>query len=249
MTVELHDKVAVVTGGSRGIGAETARLLACDGAEVVVNYRDKAKRAEHVVAGIVAAGGRARAVRADLTDAEQLDAMFGQLERIDVLVLNASGGMERDADPGYALRLNRDAQVDVVERAVPLMPAGARVVFVTSHQAHFHGRRPGVDAYENVARSKRAGEDALRERLAWLAGKGISLVVVSGDMIDGTITVTLLDRMRPGLIEARKAEAGAIPTVEEFAAEVAAAATADVPSGHTIYVGGQDYLTGGEHRA
>jgi len=195
-----------------------------------------------VVREIEEHGGRAVAVQADLTDAAQLDAMFEQVERVDVLVLNASGGMERDADPGYALRLNRDAQLAVVDRAAGRMPPGSRVVFVTSHQAHFHGRRPGVDAYENVARSKRAGEDALRERLPWLAGRGIGLVVVSGDMIDGTITVTLLNRMQPGLIDARRAEAGTIPTVEEFAAEVAAAAVAEVPDGHTIYVGGADYL-------
>jgi hypothetical protein len=61
-------------------------------------------------------------------------------------------------------------------------------------------------------------------------------------MIDGTITVTLLDRMQPGLIDARRAKAGTIPTVEEFAAEVAEAAIADLPAGHTVYVGGADYL-------
>jgi hypothetical protein len=123
------------------------------------------------------------------------------------------------------------------------MPRGSRVVFVTSHLAHFHGSRPGVVAYEAVARSKRAGEDALRARMPWLAGRGISLVVISGDMIEGTITVTLLNRMQPGLIEARLEQAGAIPTVEEFAAEVAAATTASVATGHTFYVGSTDYLT------
>jgi 3-oxoacyl-[acyl-carrier protein] reductase len=60
----LTGKVALVTGGSRGIGAETARLLARDGAQVVVNYRDKAKRAEQVVREIEEHGGRAVAVRA-----------------------------------------------------------------------------------------------------------------------------------------------------------------------------------------
>ena len=241
---ELDGKVALVTGSSRGIGAETARRLARAGAQVVINYRDKARRAEQVVQQIGA--DRAIAVRADLTDAAQVEAMFNRVRavhgRLDVLVLNASGGMERDADPGYALRLNRDAQLEVATMAAELMPAGSRIVFVTSHQAHFHGRRPGVAAYEAVARSKRAGEDALRERLPGLAERGIGLVVVSGDMIDGTITVTLLDRMEPGLIDARREQVGTIPTVEEFAAAVAAAATADVPSGHTVYVGGADYL-------
>ena len=67
-------------------------------------------------------------------------------------------------------------------------------------------------------------------------------MVVSGDMIEGTVTATLLDRANPGAIEARRAEAGRLYTVAEFAAAIAAAATAEVPSGHTEYVGGADYF-------
>ncbi|RIJ66992.1 SDR family NAD(P)-dependent oxidoreductase [Nakamurella silvestris] len=239
--------VVLVTGSSRGIGAETARRLAGTlGARVVINYRDKAKRAERVVAEIEAAGGEAIAVKADLTDpaavAAMVEAVRSTWGRLDLLVLNASGGMERDADPGYALRLNRDAQVSLVDTALPLMAAGSRIVFVTSHQAHFHGRQPGIDAYEAVARSKRAGEDALRARIDEFTAAGIDLVVVSGDMIEGTITVTLLDRAQPGVVAARMEKAGSIPTLVDFAAEVTSAATDPHPTGHTVYVGGEDYL-------
>ena len=122
-------------------------------------------------------------------------------------------------EEGYALKLNRDAQVNMLNAAVPLMPEGSRVVFVTSHQAHFINTVPTMPEYEPVARSKRAGEDALRELVPNLAEKGISLVVVSGDMIEGTVTATLLDRSNPGAIEARRAEAGKLYSVEEFAAE------------------------------
>jgi 3-oxoacyl-[acyl-carrier protein] reductase len=115
-------------------------------------------------------------------------------------------------------------------------------VFVTSHQAHFINSVPTMPAYEPVARSKRAGEDALRELIPNLAEKGISLVVVSGDMIEGTVTATLLDRSTPGAIEARRAEAGKLYSVEEFAQVVAGMATADVESGHTEYAGGADYF-------
>lgn len=244
---EQAGRVVLVTGASRGIGAQTARLLGRAGASVVVNYRDKAKRAHQVVQDIVADGGHAMAVQADLTNPTQVDGMFAQISithgRLDALILNASGGMERDASPDYALRLNRDAQLGVLDRACALLPPGARVVYVTSHQAHFHGSTPGIAAYEAVAKSKRAGEDALRARIPQLAVHGISLVVVSGDMIEGTITVTLLDRAQPGVLNIRREQAGAIPTIADFAAEVAAAVTADVPSGHTIYVGGADYLS------
>jgi NAD(P)-dependent dehydrogenase (short-subunit alcohol dehydrogenase family) len=242
--------VVLITGASRGIGAETARLLSRQaGARVIVNYREKRRRADAVVADVTGAGGSALALRADLTRPDEVGSMLAAARsawgRIDVLILNASGGMERDADAGYALRLNRDAQLGLVDAAAGLMPPGARIVFVTSHQAHFHGQRPVISAYEPVARSKRAGEDALRERIPELSGRGIDLVVVSGDMIEGTTTVMLLDRAQPGLVSARRAQAGRIPTIEEFAAAVAAAATGRHPTGHTIYIGGPDYLTAG----
>ena len=72
----LAGRVALVTGSSRGIGADTVRYLAAAGASVVVNYRSKAPRAEKVVAEIEAAGGTAIAVGADLTDAASVAAMF-----------------------------------------------------------------------------------------------------------------------------------------------------------------------------
>jgi NAD(P)-dependent dehydrogenase (short-subunit alcohol dehydrogenase family) len=243
---QLENKTAIVTGSSRGIGAEVAKLLAGEGAAVVINYRQKAPRANKVVAEIEAAGGRAVAVGADLTTQEGVQSLvsaamenFGSL---DVLVLNASGGMESGVEEDYALKLNRDAQVNMLNSAVAVMPEGSRVVFVTSHQAHFIDTVPTMPEYEPVARSKNAGELALRALLPNLEDRGISLVVVSGDMIEGTVTATLLDRANPGAIEARRQEAGRLYSVAEFAAEVAKMATAEVPSGHTEYVGGADYF-------
>jgi len=144
--------VVLITGASRGIGAETARQLSSQvGARIIVNYREKRRRAEKVVADIVGSGGEALAIQADLTSPAEVASMITTIkttrERIDVLILNASGGMEREADPGYALRLNRDAQLNLVDGAAELMPAGGRIVFVTSHEAHFHGQRPTIDSY------------------------------------------------------------------------------------------------------
>ncbi len=244
---QLEHKAAIVTGSSRGIGAEVAKLLAAEGAGVVVNYRQKAPRANKVVAGIEAGGGRAVAVGADLTSPEGpaalVDAALDSFGSLDLLVLNASGGMETGVEDDYALKLNRDAQVNMLTAAAAQMKPGSRVVFVTSHQAHFINSVPTMPEYEPVARSKRAGEDALRARIPELEEKGITLVVVSGDMIEGTVTATLLDRANPGAIEARREEAGRLYSVEEFAAEVARMALADVPAGHTEYVGGGDYLS------
>jgi NAD(P)-dependent dehydrogenase (short-subunit alcohol dehydrogenase family) len=243
--------VVLITGASRGIGAETARQLSRHaGARIAVNYREKRRRADRVVTDIVSAGGEAMAVQADLTKPDQVTRMLATIKaawgRIDRLILNASGGMERGADPGYALRLNRDAQVSLVTSAAGLMPAGSRIVFVTSHQAHFHRDQPTISAYEPVAQSKRAGEHALRAKIPGLAQQSIDLVVVSGDMIEGTTTVMLLERAVPGIVDARRDQAGYIPTIEDFAAAVTSAALLPHPTGHTIYVGGSDYLE--EHR-
>lgn len=237
----LAGKVALVTGSSRGIGADTVRYLAEAGADVVINYRNKAPRAEKLAAQLRELGRRALVVGADLTDPASVERMFGEVRaefgRLDILVLNASGGMESGMAEDYALTLNRDAQLSVLDTALPLLQEGARVVFVTSHQAHFIRTTPTMPEYEPVARSKRAGEDALRQRIPELAEKGIGFTVVSGDMIEGTITATLLERANPGAIAVRREAAGRLYNVAEFAAEVARAAVDPVPADNTRLVG------------
>jgi NAD(P)-dependent dehydrogenase (short-subunit alcohol dehydrogenase family) len=237
----LSGKTALVTGSSRGIGADTARYLAQAGANVVINYRNKAPRAEKLATELRDLGVQVLVVGADLTDPESVQAMFDEVGRtfgaLDILVLNASGGMESGMAEDYALLLNRDAQVSVLETALPLLGEGSRVVFVTSHQAHFIRTTPTMPEYEPVALSKRAGEDALRERIPALTERGVEFVVVSGDMIEGTITATLLERANPGAIAARREDAGKLYNVSEFAAEVALAALEPVPAGNTRLVG------------
>jgi len=237
----LRGKTALVTGSSRGIGADTVRYFAEAGADVVINYRNKAPRAQKLATQLGELGVRAVPIAADLTDQASVDAMFAEVAEafggLDVLVLNASGGMEAGMAEDYALLLNRDAQVRVLEAAMPLMPAGSRVVFVTSHQAHFIRTTPTMPEYEAVALSKRAGEDALREKIPALTERGIEFVVVSGDMIEGTITATLLNRLNPDAIASRREAAGRLYNVSEFAAEVAQAAVEPVPAEHLRLVG------------
>ncbi len=244
----LSGKRVLVTGSSRGIGADTVRYLAEAGASVVVNYRNKEARALKLVAEIEQFGGTAIAVGADLTDEASVGAMMDTVRErwggLDVLVMNASGGMESGMGEDYAMRLNRDAQVGLLRAARPLLGVGSRVVFVTSHQAHFIREVPTMPEYEPVALSKRAGEDALRDLIPELAADGIEFVVVSGDMIEGTITATLLERANPGAISARKEAAGKLYNVSEFAAEVASAVVEPVPEGNTRYVGDVAGFTG-----
>jgi hypothetical protein len=76
-----------------------------------------------------------------------------------------------------------------------------------------------------------------------LEADGIEFVVVSGDMIEGTVTATLLDRANPGAIESRKAAVGKLYNVQEFAAEIARAAVEPVPADNTRLVGDVSYFT------
>lgn len=238
------NQIVLVTGASRGIGAEVARQLAEPDTHVIVNYREKAKRAETVADGIRDLGGQASTVAADISDEDSAAAMITEIGRrfgrLDTLVLNASGGLEQGADAGYAMRLNRDAQRRLVELALPLMPPGARIVFVTSHQAHFYPHKAVPKGYAPIALSKRAGETALHGMRHEFDRRGIHFTVVSGDMIDGTIIIRLLQRRDPGAVDARRAHAP-LPTIEEFAAAIAGAARSPYHPG-IVYVGGSDYL-------
>lgn len=94
----LRDRVAVVTGASRGIGRAIALALAAEGANVAINYASSSGAADEVVAEITAAGGSAIALQADVSKADQVDALFNAVTqkwgRIDILVNNA--GITRD---------------------------------------------------------------------------------------------------------------------------------------------------------
>ena len=220
-------------------------MMAEQGADVAINFRSKGSRAEQVAAQIRSLGRRAFLAQADLTEASSVEAMARTIQNtfvhLDILVLNASGGLEKGKPASYAMDLNLTAQVRMLEAALPLMREGGCVVFVTSHLAHFYGRKPVYASYEAIAASKKAGEDALRSRLPDFESRGLRLAIVSGDMIEGTITPKLLERTSRGLIETRRGQAGALPTVQEFAAAiVAAAADAGSPNGHVSFVGSID---------
>ena len=246
MRLPLTDKVSLVTGSSRGIGAATALKLAELGSDVALNFRTKAPRAQEVAEQIRALGRRVLAVQADLTLESDLTRMMATVQqnfaRLDILILNASGGLEKGKAEDYAMALNNTAQLRTAELASRLMPRGSRIVFVTSHWAHFYGATPVAPSYEVVAKSKHAGEEALRSYAPELENRGISLLIISGDAIEGTITPRLLERQSPGVLTRRLGETQTLPTVDEFAEAIAQTALdATLPTGHVVFVGRTDH--------
>ena len=126
----LKDKVAIITGGSRGIGRSIAERLAQEGATVVVNYCKSADKAQEVVKGIEEKGGYAFAVQADVSKVSDIQRLFqeiiGKYGRIDIVVANA--GM-----------FNSKSVVDTTEEDFDAMVAlNAKGVFFTLQEAARH---------------------------------------------------------------------------------------------------------------
>jgi 3-oxoacyl-[acyl-carrier protein] reductase len=139
---KLSGKVAIVTGSSKGIGAGIAERLAADGASVVVNYSRSAQEAEIVVDRIAAAGGKAFAVKADLSRPEQIqlliDSALERFGRLDILVNNA-GVYKADSLEGLTaasfdehFNLNVRGLLLTTQAAARALPAGGVVVNISS---------------------------------------------------------------------------------------------------------------------
>lgn len=205
-------RIALVTGASKDVGAEVARQLALAGTHVVVHHHQDTQRADALVSSIREQGGQASIWAADIFDEADTTAMIddiaGRFGRLDTMVLTASNGLDAAMDPGYAMRRNRDAQRRLALSAIPLMPAGGRILFVTSHQAHFFPDKAVPKGYAATAASMRAGETALYALRPEFARAGIGFTVVSGDMVDGFAT-TIVDSAHtanpPGIVYVGKA--------------------------------------------
>jgi 3-oxoacyl-[acyl-carrier protein] reductase len=142
MSNKLEGKAAIVTGGSRGIGAAIAKRLAADGAKVAITYTKGADAAAAVVAAIERAGGTAIAIQADAADAaaskaavEKTVAAFG---RLDVLVNNAGTAIPRKFEEATLEELDRVIDINirgtfvVTQAALKHMTRGGRIILIGS---------------------------------------------------------------------------------------------------------------------
>ncbi|MHC2337357.1 SDR family NAD(P)-dependent oxidoreductase [Bradyrhizobium sp. USDA 4454] len=192
MTKKLSGKVALVTGGSRGIGAASARALAAEGASVAISYVASPEKAEAVVAELKSKGVAARAYKADQASASDVDELVKTVAkdfgRLDILVNNAgvaSGGAVDDpkADIATLARqeaINVDGVITAIRAASKLMGEGGRIVTVGSMLAD-RASFPGLADY--VA-SKAAVVGYTKGAARDLGPRGITVNVVQPGSID-----------------------------------------------------------------
>ncbi|MFI7004462.1 SDR family NAD(P)-dependent oxidoreductase [Nocardia sp. NPDC050175] len=239
--------VAVVTGGSRGIGARICERLVAAGFEVHFCYRRAQRRAEATVTRLRKSypDAAAHCYQADITEPAALAEFAAKVgetgSAVTTLVLNASGGMEHDAPPGYADVVNGDAQVAVLEAFAPLLRPDASVIYLTSVQSHGFGTIDEFDSYYAIARSKHRGEQLVGR---WTNGRAIAMTTVVSDMVEGTPAALLMDLREPAASEDRRRAAlrsgAALPTVDAVAGQVERAVLARRAPGSWV-----DYVAGG----
>ena len=189
--IDLTGRRALVTGGSRGIGAATARLLAGAGADVVVGFRSRASDARAVVDDLVTRGRRAHAIAADLGDRAEADRLVRDahefLGGLDIFVGNAGIWPVEEADVmamddarwARTMRENVDSMFYTTRAAARLMAEGGRIVLVSSTA----GQR-GEAFHADYAASKGAMISFVKSLAIELAPKGITVNCVAPGWVD-----------------------------------------------------------------
>lgn len=188
-------KIALITGGSRGLGKSTALKLAEAGADVILTYHAQADAAQEVVAGIEALGGRAVALQLDTGDTGAFDGFAGQLadalevtwgrKTFDFLVNNAGHGVHaafadtEEAQFDGLVQVHFKGVFFLTQRLLPLIADRGRIVMLSSGLARFP--MPGFAAYASV---KGAIEVLTRYLAVELGPRGITVNTVAPGAIE-----------------------------------------------------------------
>jgi 3-oxoacyl-[acyl-carrier protein] reductase len=213
-TKKFSNKVAVVTGASKGIGAEIARQLAAEGAAVVVNYASSKSGADKVVAGIAKAGGKAIAVQGDVSKQDDIIRLFAETKkafgRLDVLVNNAGV---------YAFGALGDATVEEFNRQYNLNVLG--LLLTTREAVKYFGDAGG--SVVNIGSV--VGKAAIPNSSIYSSTKA------AVDSITRTLSVELgpkkirVNSLNPGMVETEGTTSAGITTEESEFKKVIEAAT------------------------
>lgn len=237
----LDGKVALVTGGSRGIGAATAVRLAREGADVAVSYVNGKEAAEDVVRAVEALGRRAVALRADTGDATEaagvVDAAAEALGGLDILVNNAGVGVLGPLDTLSLADVDRVLGINVrgvflaSQAAAARLPEGGRIITIGSCMAQ-RVPGPGGTLY---ATSKAALAGLTKALARELGGRGITANLV----LPGPIDTDMNPADGPYASgQAAMTALGRFGTAEEVASTVAHLAGATYVTGAELSVDG-----------
>lgn len=185
----LAGKVALITGGSRGIGRAITLKLAEEGADVVINFFRKKSTAESTAQEARDRGVKAHIIKANVGEPEQIGSMFDEIEsqfgRLDILVNNAASGVARSAldldDRGWdwTMDINARAFLLCAQRAARLMKSGGKMVSISSL-----GSRLVLPIYTAVGVSKAALEALTRYLAIELAPRGICVNGIAAGAVE-----------------------------------------------------------------
>jgi 3-oxoacyl-[acyl-carrier protein] reductase len=223
----LSNKIALVTGGSRGIGAGIAKRLAADGASVAITYTKGAAAAAAVVAEIEGAGGRAIAIEADAADAkavaaavEKTVAAYG---RVDVLVNNAGTAIPKPFEEATLEELDRVVAINfrgvmiATQAALKHMPDGGRIIMIGSCVGE-RMMTPGLVAYAATKGAVKMFTQGLSREVG---GRGITVNNIQPGPIDTDLNPAAGDWATPQIAATALKRYGHVADVAALVAFVA----------------------------
>lgn len=237
--INLKDKKVLITGSSRGIGAEIAKKMAALGAEVIINYANSKARAEEVKSEIEAAGGTAHLIQADVSDFEQaadlVKTAYKKMGGLNVLVNNA--GITKDKlilrmkeeDWDQVLDINLKGVFNCTKNAVRylLKAENGKLINLSSvvgvngnaGQANYSAAKAGIVGFTKTMAKE-------------LASKGVCSNAIAPGFIDTEMTVELSESIKEGIINQ-------VPLARFGKAEEVADLAAFLASDNANYINGE----------
>jgi enoyl-[acyl-carrier protein] reductase III len=225
--MELKGKVALITGGSRGIGRAISLKLASAGADVIINYFRRTSQAELTAREACQMGVNAHIIKANVGEPEKIESMFREIEakfgKLDIFISNAASGvarpaMELDAKSWeWTMDINARALLLCSQKAVRLMPNGGQIVSISSL-----GSRMAWQVYTAVGVSKAALEALTRYLAIELAPKNIRVnCVAAGAVETEALKIYAGDKLLPAFLAVQSTPAGRMVRPEDVANLVA----------------------------
>lgn len=245
--MELAGKVAVVTGGSRGIGRAITLELARSGADVVINYFRNPAPAQETAREVEALGRKTLLIKAHVGEPERVKELFQEVKEtlggVDILVNNAASGVQRPAMEletkhwDWTLDINARGPWLCAKEAAPMMAArgGGRIVNISSLGSH-----RVMSDYTSVGVSKAALEALTRYLAVELAPQGIRVNCVSGGLVETGALDHFENREEMIAVASQETPAGRMVAPDDIAKAVAflCSDAAEMIVGQTIIVDG-----------